>query len=205
MAQKTQFKMTNGIQSINAQPDDIAALLAAGYHMTGINYSVGGEGADAHTQFRMQKGADVIHVLAADVLTYLAAGYAVTRILYGTSQVEIVLNGANLQVIDAPDFASAEIGTVADTKVAVTFTSGVASADFKAGVVIQVNGAPVTVSTATRQADHRVVHYVITPAVVNGDTVTWSYDDATGAILSAADGSHLDDVTNAAVTNNVAP
>lgn len=55
----------------------------------------------------------------------------------------------------------AEIGLVDAQTVAVTFTDEVEAGDYAAGVTIEVNGSAWTISSATRQADKRVVHYVI--------------------------------------------
>lgn len=76
--------------------------------------------------------------------------------------------------------------------------------DFLTGVTINVNGTPATITAATRQADHAVVHYAITPAVEAGDTVTFEYAAASGHIVSESGGEPLGDVVDAEVTNNVA-
>jgi hypothetical protein len=98
---------------------------------------------------------------------------------------------------------SAEIGTVNDTTVVVTFVEEVSAVgdDYSSGVTIKVNGASVTVSSGTRQANHAVVYYVITPAVIFGDVVTWEYVAASGVIT---DGSAVGDVSAQNVINNVA-
>jgi hypothetical protein len=102
----------------------------------------------------------------------------------------------------APQFGSGEIGTVSDTTLVVMFDSNMASADFAEGVTIEVNSTPVTISSATRQADHKEVQYVIDPAVVNGDDVTWEYD-GTGSIAGEANLVALGVVAAQTITNNV--
>jgi hypothetical protein len=201
-AQATQFTMTKGSESMNVQPDDLAAYLAGGWSVTAIKYSEGGEAPDAATQFLMRKSTDQISVLAKDLQTYVALGYAIVEVKYGASQLQILAQNGNISYLDTPALSSAEVGTVAATKVAVTFTTEVTASDYAAGVTIEVDTVSKTISAAERQPDHKVVHYTI-PAVAFGEVVTWSYDDATGGITSAADGSPLDDVTDAEVTNNV--
>lgn len=107
----------------------------------------------------------------------------------------------------APQFASAEIGNVDNLTIVVTFDMDVSAAgdDYLTGVVVNVNGLLTVTSSGTRQANHAIVHYVITTPVANGDTVTWNYNDTTGLIVSEADGIPLADVAQAGVTNNVAP
>lgn len=105
-----------------------------------------------------------------------------------------------------PQFSSAEIGNVDNLTVVVTFDMDVSAAgdDYLTGVVVNVNGLLTVTSSGTRQANHAIVHYVITTPVANGDTVTWNYNDTTGLIVSEADGAPLADVAQASVTNNVA-
>ncbi len=79
------------------------------------------------------------------------------------------------------------------------------TASFADGVTIKVNGSPVEVSAAEQQVDHAIIYYTISPAVQAGDTVTWEYAQASGGIVSEADGAPLEDVSAQAVTNNVAP
>lgn len=75
---------------------------------------------------------------------------------------------------------SAEIGDVGTTTVEARFSDNVNATDYTAGVTIKVNSVSQTISSGTRQGDHRYVHFVITPAVDVDDTVTWEYDDDLG-------------------------
>jgi hypothetical protein len=202
MTQATQFLMVRESDAMFVLATDVDTYLAAGWSIVNIHYSEGGEGEDTVSRILMVNGSDALFVLAASVQTYQAQGYAARKIVYGSSEIVFQGAGANLLYLDVPAFGSAEVGTVAATKVAVTFTTEVASDDFTAGVTISVDGDDQEIDSATRQADHTVVHYVI-PAVAFGSTVTWSYDDDEGDIHSEADGSPLDDVTAGEVTNNV--
>ena len=105
-----------------------------------------------------------------------------------------------------PQYSSAEIGTVNDTTVAVTFTTKVSAAgnDFSTGVIIKVNTVSKSISTGTRQTDHHIVYYVI-PAVDANDVVTVEYNQSTGHIINEDDGGVMATFTAQAVTNNVAP
>jgi hypothetical protein len=202
MTQATQFLMTHDNEARHVLAAGVSTYLAAGWSIRNIHYSEGGEGEDAVSRILMVKGSDAIFVLAASVQTYQAQGYLAKKIIYGASEILFEGSGANLLYLDVPAIDSAEVGTVEATTLVVTFTTEVASDDFTDGVTIDVDDEPVEITSATRQTDHTVVHYVI-PAVSFGSVVTWSYDDDTGDIHSEADGSPLDDVTDAEVTNNV--
>jgi hypothetical protein len=203
MTQLTQFLVTKGELSIHVHPASLAAYLAAGYVIQEVQYSEGAEAVDDATQFLLTLGSASIHVKADDLQSYLSAGWAITKILYGASQTPVFATAAPISFLDIPAFSSAEVGDVAATKVVVTFTTEVSASNYATGVTIKVDDVSKTISAATRQTDHKVVHYTI-PAVAFGEVVTWSYDDATGLIRSEVDESPLDDVTDGAVTNNVA-
>ena len=204
MAQESQFLLTKGSATINVQPDALTTYLADGWAIHGLRYSEGGEGLDVTSLVLMTNGSASIYVRAGSVATYIANGYTVVGIIYGSSAVTIANGAGNvLHFLDTPAFSSAEVGTVAATEVAVTFTTEIAATNYAAGVTIKVNGASKTISAAVRQTGNLSVHYTI-PAVAFGDTVTWEYDDLTGQIVSANDSTPLDDVSAKTVTNNVA-
>jgi hypothetical protein len=102
----------------------------------------------------------------------------------------------------APQFSSAEVGNVDASTVVVTFDQNVKAGDYKAGVVIKVNGVAATISSAARQATRGIVRYALSSAVTAGQTVTWEYAAIDGFIGNAAD-AQLADVSAQAVTNNV--
>ena len=187
---------------MNVLPDALAAYLAADWQILGMRYSEGGEGLDTTSQVLMVKGPDAIRVRPGSVAAYRANGYSARQILYGAAAVLIDAQGGNLIFLDTPAFSAAEIGTVDAVTLVVTFSTEVAAADFAAGVTIEVDEDAQEITSATRQADHTVVRYVI-PAVTNGSDVTWAYDDDTGGIVSENDGVPLDDVAAQEVTNNV--
>jgi hypothetical protein len=105
----------------------------------------------------------------------------------------------------APEFQSAEIGTVNGYTVVVTFDSDISASNYATGVTIKANNVSQTITSATRQANHAIVRYVIPiPYHGNGDTLTWEYDADTGNIEGESGGVPLADVTAQAVTNNIA-
>lgn len=102
-----------------------------------------------------------------------------------------------------PEYSASEIGDVDSTTVEVTFSEEVnSSGGFDAGVTIRVNAVSQTISSATKQADPTVVHYVITPKIDINDSVTWEYDSGLGDIEDTS-GNPLGDVAAQAVTNYV--
>lgn len=103
-----------------------------------------------------------------------------------------------------PTFVEAEIGTVSSGTVVVTFSVDVSAANYVTGTAIDVNGSPVGISSAERQTDHSVVHYLLASHVSNGDDVLWHYTRTDGLIVNEADGGHLLDVHSGTVVNNVA-
>ena len=188
---------------MHVQPDALATYEADGWTVKGIRYSEGGESPpDVTSLVLMVKGDDRIYVRPGSVAAYRVAGYSPAQIIYGADALLINAQAGNLVFLDTPAFGAAEIGTVNATTVAVTFTTEVSASDFAAGVTIEVDDTPVEIASATRQADHLVVYYVI-PEVAFGSTVTWAYDDDTGGIVSENDGVPLDDVAAETVTNNV--
>jgi len=203
MTQETQFLMVKDGAMLNVLADDLATYLTAGWNILHMRYSEGGEGLDTTSLVLMVKESDAIYVRPGAVASYRANGYIVAQVIYGSDAVSILAHNANLVFLDTPAFASAEVGTVAATTLVMTFSTEVASADFTDGVTIKNGVTPQAIESATLQTDQRVVYYVI-PAVVNGDTVTWEYAQASGSIVSAVDGSLLEDVAAQEVTNNVA-
>ena len=61
------------------------------------------------------------------------------------------------------------------------------------------NGAP---SSATREANHALVHFVIAAAADIDDTVTWEYDDDFGDYQDG-DGNPMGDIAAANATNYI--
>jgi hypothetical protein len=102
----------------------------------------------------------------------------------------------------APTLVSAEVGNVDTTTIAVTFDQAVTAANYKTGVTIKNGGATQTISTGTRQTNHRIVYYVITLVVAPGDVVTIRID-ATNVITSESGGVALADTGTRSVTNHV--
>lgn len=104
------------------------------------------------------------------------------------------VSGINLR------FSSGEAGDTGTTTIEVTFTDNVTATDYKAGVTIKVNAVSQTINTATRQADHRVVHYVIAAAADVNDTITWEYS-AGGGDYQDDNGDPLGDVSAETLDN----
>lgn len=107
----------------------------------------------------------------------------------------------------APQFSTAEVGTVNASTVAVTFDLNMSATgdDYSSGVTIKVNGSTRNFESGIRQANHALVYYALATPVQAGDAVTWEYSAAAGSIVSESDGTPLADVTAQTVTNNVAP
>jgi len=198
----TQFLVTKDSQLMNIHPDDLSTYQAAGWSVKGIRYSEGGEGVDTTSIVLMAKEPARIFVRPGEVASYLSDGYRVEQIEYLSSGLVLINDGGSLVFLDTPSYSSAEIGTVADTTVVVTFSTEISASDYSLGVTIKVDDVAQEIASSTRQADHSVVHYVI-PAVTSVMVVTWEYDDLTGGISSAVDGTILDDIAAQTVTNNV--
>ena len=80
----------------------------------------------------------------------------------------------NLQV------ASTAIGGVGNDTITVTFAFSVIAEDYSDGISIEVAGAPAVISSATRQADHKVVKFVLSAPVGGGENVEIIYDASAG-------------------------
>lgn len=104
-----------------------------------------------------------------------------------------------------PEFGFGKLGDVGYTTIEITFDIDVSSPtpDYKTGATIKVNSVSQTINTATRQADHKVVYYVIDTAVDANDVITWEYDDDLGDIESELDGTNMLDVSATGATNYV--
>jgi hypothetical protein len=101
----------------------------------------------------------------------------------------------------APQYSVSEIGTVNGYTVVVTFDMDISASNYATGVTIKVNGETQSIESATRQANHAIVYYVIPDGFfVNTDVVTWEYTG--GNIVSESDATALDTVTAQTVTNN---
>lgn len=199
MTQQTQFLMTKGSDLINVTDDDLANYLADGWTPVDIRYSEGGEASDSASQVLMINGSDAIRVRPDSVLTYRAQGYSVKEILYGTDGLRIA---SGIAVTDVPAIVSMEVGDVDETTLVITFLDDVTADDYAVGWAVLINDVEAEISAAARQTDHKVIHLTI-DEVANGDAVTLAYAELTGSIRSEADGTILDDMDAAAVTNNV--
>jgi len=99
-------------------------------------------------------------------------------------------------------FSAGHIGDVATTTVEVHFSGNVNASDYTAGVTIRKNAVAQTISSATRQADHTQVFYVIAAAVDVDDTVTFEYDDDTGDYADDL-AAQMADIAETSTTNYV--
>ena len=126
----------------------------------------------------------------------------VTRQLLDVMRVGGVSVTPEPPVAVAPLYSSAEIGTVNAYTVVATFDQNITASNYATGVTIKVNTVSQTITSATRQANHAIVHYVI-PVLWHGsgDTVTWEYTG--GNIVAEDDATALANVSAQAVTNNV--
>jgi len=103
-----------------------------------------------------------------------------------------------------PTFLSSEIGTVNASTLVVTFNSDISASNYGTGVTIKVNSVATTITSATRQANHAIVRYVI-PVLYHGsgDVVTWEYNAAVGNIVGEVGSIALANVSAQTVTNNI--
>ncbi len=99
-------------------------------------------------------------------------------------------------------YSAGHIGDVGTTTVEVHFSGNVNASDYSAGVTIRNNAIPQVISSATRQADHSQVYYVIAAAVDVDDVITFEYDDATGDYADDL-GAQMGDIAASATTNYV--
>lgn len=114
-----------------------------------------------------------------------------------------------LRWVDSPPiFVSAEVGTVDESTLVVTFDKNVTADNYTEGVTVQKNsvtilgGSGLAIDSATRQSDQKVVHYHLPFAIAAGDVVTFAYTEATGNI-SNLDGQRMKSCAAKTVTNNV--
>ena len=105
-------------------------------------------------------------------------------------------------VLAALTLAAAEAGDVDTTTIEATFTDDVTATDYAAGVTIKVNAVAQTISSATRQINHALVHFVIAAAADIDDTITWEYDDDFGDYQDAL-GNPMGDVAATPATNYI--
>lgn len=106
-------------------------------------------------------------------------------------------------VLPPPTFSTGEVGSVSASTVVIGFSEPIKATSYTAGVTIEVNGSPATISSATRQTDKSIVRYVIASPVDGGDTVEFSYSAIDGFIQNEL-GVHLADVAATEITNNAA-
>jgi len=80
--------------------------------------------------------------------------------------------------------------------------------NYALGFSVKVNGVARAINAAARQADHKIVHFTLASAVLNGEPVLLTYNASTGDLKGEADvdnpgGAKVQSVTDAVVTNNV--
>ena len=99
-------------------------------------------------------------------------------------------------------YAAGHVGDVGTTTVEVHFTANVNATDYAAGVTIKVNSVAQTINSATRQADHSQVFYVILAAADVDDVITFEYDDLTGDYADD-EANPMADISATATTNYI--
>lgn len=184
--------------------------VAASNYVTGVTVKVNGTPASIDTAERQENHAIVYYVLddpveAGDVVLWEYLDGLTAAEDDGVSLpglVQPVTNNVSAAV--APEFQSAEIGTVNGYTLVVTFDSDIVASNYSTGVTVKVNNVSQTISSATRQANHAIVRYVIPiPWHGSGDALTWEYDADTGNIEGESGGEPLADVSAQVVTNNI--
>ncbi len=170
MTQETQFTMTKNGARLNVLDADLETYLADGWTVEQVTYGLDTERTDEESQVLMNKSSDNIFVRPGDAPAYLADGYRAKRLIYG-EHVATVNNPNTITILDEPnpEFVSAEVGTVDEVTVMVTWDREIV--DIPA-VIIKVNTVAKTISASVvDEEDDTLVAYTI-PAVTNGQTVT---------------------------------
>ncbi len=197
----------------NVAADTVAVTfsvdVSASNYATGVTIKVNGSAATISSATRQSNHAIVYYVLSAavvngDTVTWEYSGGSIVNEATGAAlQTTSAQSVTNNVVVSGPQFSAAEIGTVNASTVAVTFDSNVSASNYATGVTIKVNGTATSITSATRQANHAIVYYVI-PVLWHGsgDTVTWEYASGSGNIVSESDSTPLGDVSAQSVTNN---
>jgi hypothetical protein len=103
----------------------------------------------------------------------------------------------------APAYVSSEIGTVNATTLVLTLSENVVATNYASGFTIKVAGVSRTISSATRQATHSIIRFVLGSAVTTGQTVTIEYNSSSGGIISQTGSVYMADVSAQTATNNV--
>jgi hypothetical protein len=130
------------------------------------------------------------------------AGIDATVVNSGTGTLEKVYEVYGGAAAAGPQFSMGEVGLVNDTTVAIEFSDEVKASNYTSGIIIEVNGTPAAISSSARQTDKAVVHFVLSGAVINTDTVTSSYSAIDG-FYENEDGVPMADFIDEAITNNV--
>lgn len=102
-----------------------------------------------------------------------------------------------------PAFSAGEEGDVNNTTVEITFSMDVFSTLYDAGVTIKINGVSTVISSATRQANHALLYFVVADAIDINDVVTFEYDDDFGDYEAEVGGVDMLDVSAQGTTNYV--
>lgn len=103
-------------------------------------------------------------------------------------------------VAEPPAFSSAEIGTVDDTSLVVTFDKATYGSTTAADWDVQVDGSPATESAVAFTPGGTTADITLGAAVTSGQTVTVAYN---GTGLKGVDGEVMATFTAQSVTNNV--
>jgi hypothetical protein len=101
--------------------------------------------------------------------------------------------------------SNGEIGDVALTTVEVRFNTDVVSPtdDYISGVTIKRNSVSQTISSATRQSNHRLVHYVLDTDMDINDAITFEYDDDFGDYQIEDTGNDAGDIAAESMVNYI--
>lgn len=101
-----------------------------------------------------------------------------------------------------PEFLSGEEGDVTHATLVVTFSENVSASDYALGVTVKYDAVSQTISSATRQTNEAIVHYLLSADPITDDTITWEYSDTVGDYQDAA-GNQMGDRAASACTNNI--
>ena len=97
------------------------------------------------------------------------------------------------------------IGNVDTSTVEATFTAAIISpgADYSAGVTIKQDTVAATISSATRQTNHRVVYYVLAAPADSSEVITFAYDKDTGDVKAEVGSRPLKSIIDRSVINYI--
>ena len=184
-------------------------IIASNY-LSGVTIKINGSTQVITVATRQANHAIVYYTIPAadanDVVTWAyskASGNIVDEQNNGTLEDTAAQTATNNVAGVAPQFVSAEIGSLSSGTVVVTFNMNVFSPYYATGTVITINSGSVLVTSAARQVGNGAkVNYVLATPASNGKVVKFNYTSGVGIIINEADDTPLASLYSGTVTNN---